>query len=301
MGILVYRVGYFFREAFKNIRHASFLTSVSVATIAVSLVLVGAFSFLLLNANRFLDQIARELRVSVYLAPEAAPSAIDELVLQLRERKGIESVRLVTRAEDRERSFQLLGPELLQGLDEESIPAQASLEITLEKRRLLKKDIEEIAAWLEELTLVDEVDETMFGADKLRVVHASIDLVRVAGLIISVILVLAAVFFTFSTVKLAIYARHEEIQILRLVGATNRFIRIPFYIEGFLQGLVGSLLAAGILAVLRSQLNRFVAEVHFLNLHFELLPAGSLLLFFVGGVALGFAGSALSIGRYLRG
>ena len=131
----------------------------------------------------------------------------------------------------------------------------------------------------------------MFGADKLRVVHASIDLVRVAGLIISVILVLAAVFFTFSTVRLANYARQEEIEILRLVGATK-----PLHSRSLLyRGLPckdswGSGLAAVILVLLRGQLNRFVEEVHFLNLHFELLPTSSLLLFFAGGVALGLVG-----------
>ena len=89
MAIFFYRLSYFVREALKNIRHAAFLTGVSVATIAVSLVLVGAFSFLLLNANRFLDQIAQDLRVSAYLTPDAGPEAIDALVGQLRERKEV--------------------------------------------------------------------------------------------------------------------------------------------------------------------------------------------------------------------
>lgn len=296
-----YRLYYFVREAFKNIRHSFFLTTVSVSTIAVSLILVGFFTFLLLNANRFLDQVAQDLRISVYLKDGVAPERIDDLLAQIRARDEVSGAEFVTKAEDRERSRKLLPDELLEGLDEESVPAQASIEISLEKRRLLKSDIEQVNAWLSSLESVDAVDDTLFGADKLRVVHATIDLVQVSGTVISVIVILAAIFFTFSTIKLAVYARKEEIEIQRLVGATNRFIRVPFYIEGFLQGLVGSLLAIGIVVIIKGQLNAFVREVHFLNLRFELFESGMLLWFLGGGVALGFLGSVLSVGRYLRG
>ena len=296
-----YRLYYFVKEAMKNIRHSFFLTTVSVSTIAVSLILVGFFSFLLINANHFLDQIARDLRISVYLEDGVAPERIDVLLAQIRERPEVDSAEFVTKAEDRERSRALLPAELLEGLDEESVPAQASVEVTLKKRRLLKSDIEEVNTWLASLAEVDGVDDTLFGAEKLRVVYATIDLVQVSGSVISLIVVIAAVFFTFSTIKLAVYARKDEIEILRLVGATNRFIRIPFYIEGLFQGVVGSVLALVIVAVIKGQLNTFVREVHFLNLRFELLEGGMLLWFLAGGVLLGVLGSVLSVGRYLRG
>lgn len=299
--MFVYRLFYFLREALKNIRHSAFLTSVSVSTIAVSLILVGFFAFLWFNANRFLDDIANDLRISVYLQDDVAPERIDKLLVDVRAHEGIESAEFVTKAEDRERSRVLLQAELLEGLDEESIPAQASIEVTLEKRRLLKSDIEAVNTWLASLESVEGVEDTLFGADKLRVVHAAIDLVQVSGSVISIIVVLAAIFFAFSTIRLAVYARKDEIEILRLVGATNRFIRVPFYIEGFLQGLVGSLLAMAIVAVIKGQLNAFVREVHFLNLRFELVESGMLVWFLAGGVFLGFVGSALSVGRYLRG
>jgi cell division transport system permease protein len=296
-----YRLYYFVREALKNIRHSFFLTTVSVSTIAVSLILVGFFTFLLLNANRFLDQVAQDLRVSVYLHDGVAPARIDAILAEIRAREEVAGAEFVTKAEDRERSLELLPGELLEGLDDESVPAQASIEITLKKRRLLKGDIETVNTWLSSLEAVDAVDDTLFGADKLRVVHATIDLIQVSGSVISVIVILAAVFFTFSTIKLAVYARKDEIEILRLVGATNRFIRIPFYIEGLVQGVVGSLLAVGIVLIIKGQINVFVQEVHFLNLRFELFESGMLLWFLAGGVVLGVLGSVLSVGRYLRG
>ncbi len=300
MALFFYRILYFLRESFKNVRYSLFLNIVSVFTIAVSLVLVGFFAFLLLNAGRFLDEVAQDLRISVYLNDDITPEQIDALALELRRKPEVEEIEVVTRAEDRRRSMALLSPMLLEGLDEQSIPAQASIEIGLKKRSLRRADIEEVDQWLRQITEVDAVDDALFGADQLRVLHAGIDLIQTAGLIVSMIILLAAVFFTFSTIKLAVYARQQEIEILRLVGATHRFIRVPFYLEGILQGLVGSLVALAILATMRNQVNSFVREVHLLNLEFELLPSHTLLLFVAGGVLLGFLGSALSISRYLR-
>lgn len=300
MGLFLYRFYYFFREAGKNLRQSPFLTVISVSTIAVSLILVGFFATVLVNANRFLDDIASDLRISIYVTPGASPEAIEKLLVTVGAHKDVEDVQFVSREEDRERSRELLDESLLAGLDEESLPAQASLEVSLRSRKLLKRDIEALEAWLATLESVETVDRTLFGADKLRVIHASIDLFRVTGIIISVILVFAAIFFTFSTIKLAIFARQDEIEILRLVGATGRFIRVPFYIEGFVQGVVGSFVAFAIILLIRGRLNVFVRETHFLNLKLDLLPTTILVWFFVGGIALGLLGSALSIGRHLR-
>ena len=300
MGLFFYRTFYFLREAAKNIRHSLFLTTVSVSTIAVSLILVGFFAFVLVNANRFIDQIARDLRITVYVKSDATPEAIDRLVAQVKAHPRVEDVEFITRAQDRERSLALLSPQLLEGLDEASIPAQPSLEIRLEKRQLLTSDIDEITRWLTDLEAIDEVEDTLFGEERLRIVNAAIDLVKLAGSIISVIVLLAAVFFTFSTIKLAVYARQDEISVLRLVGATNRFIRAPFYLEGILQGIIGSVLAFVILLVVRGQLNTFILRAHALYLEFDMPPMLLMGAFFLGGVLLAVLGTALSVGRYLR-
>ena len=300
MGLFSYRAFYFLREAAKNIRHSLFLTTISVSTIAVSLILIGFFAFVLINANHFIDQIASDLRITVYVKNETTPEAVDALVTQVRAHPRVDAVDFVTRAEDRQRSLALLSPQLLEGLDEASIPAQPSLEIRLEKRQLLTSDIDEITTWLGELEAIDNVEDTLFDGEKLRIINAAIDLVKLAGSIISVIVLLAAIFFTFSTIKLAVYARRDEIEVLRLVGATNRFIRAPFYLEGVIQGVIGSLLAVLILLLLRGQLNVFILQAHSLYLEFELPPPLIMVAFFCGGVVLALLGTALSVGRYLR-
>ena len=172
--------------------------------------------------------------------------------------------------------------------------------IQLEPRQRTKEDFEKITVWVNNLADIQQVQELYFGADKIRILFALIDLLRVIGFIICIIVVAAAVFFTFSTIKLAVYARKDEIEVLRLVGATRTFIRAPFYIEGAAAGLLGTLTALIIVGFINSRLVAFAEEEHLLNVTFDLLPAGMLVWFLLGGVVLGLAGSALSVRHHLQ-
>ena len=106
--------------------------------------------------------------------------------------------------------------------------------------------------------------------------------------------------FLFITIKLAVYARHEEIEVLRLVGATDGFIKAPFYIEGLIQGLTGAVVALVTVAVLHFRIQRFIQVEQGLNFELDLLPPTMILWFLIGGMTLGLAGSAFSVGRHLK-
>lgn len=294
------RAALFFREAWKNIKMSPILTLVAALTIAVSLILVGFFGFVMVNADQLLDGIAKDLRVTVYLEDEVEDTTIDALMKEIAAREEVEKVTFMTEDEDRERNLELLTPELLEGLDEQAIPAQPAIEVQLIPRQRHKEDFARISSWLEDLSGVEGVQDLYFGADKIRIIFAIIDLMRVTGLIICAIVLAAAIFFTFSTIKLAVYARQGEIEVLRLVGATDGFIRAPFYIEGVVAGLFGSLVALIIVAFIHTRLMAFVEEEHLLNLNLDLMPAGMVAWLLLGGVMLGLMGSALSVGRYLR-
>ena len=294
------RFGLYLREAWANVLGAPLLTLVAVLTIAVSLILVGFFGTLLVNANHILDAMAQDLRITVYLAPDIDASTVNALQERIATREEVATTAFLSTEEDRQRNRELLDAELLKGLDEAAIPGQPAIEIQLEPRQRTKEDFTRITEWVGELASVEGVQELYFGADKIRVLFAMIDLMRVIGLLICVIIVAAAVFFTFSTIKLAVYSRKEEIEVLRLVGATSAFIRTPFYLEGAFAGLLGTLTALAIVAFIHSRLVAFIEEEHLLNVRFELLPAGMLAWFLVGGVALGLAGSALRVRRHLQ-
>ncbi len=290
----------FAREAWKNIRTAPGLTLVAVLTIAVSLILVGLFGFVVVNADRLLDRIGRDLRVTVYLEPTVTTEQVDALVRAFEDREEVDSVTVLSAEEDRARNKASLPPDLLEGLDEEAIPGQPVIEVQLKPRERRKEDFRRLPEWVSKFEGVEGVQDLYFGADKLRVVFAIVDLLRLAGLIISVIVLTAAVFFTFSTIKLAVYARQDEIEVLRLIGATDGYIRAPFYIEGAVAGLLGSTLALLAVVLIHGRLSGFLQSEHAINIDLDLLPAGMIAWLVLGGVALGLAGSALSVRRYLR-
>jgi cell division transport system permease protein len=294
------RVLLYLRETWSNVLSSPLLTLVAVLTIAVSLILVGFFGTLLVNANHILDAMAQDLRITVYLDPSIDAVSVNALQERIATRDEVAQTAFLSADDDRQRNRELLDAELLKGLDQDAIPGQPAIEIQLEPRQRTKEDFTRITDWVGELAGVEGVQELYFGADKIRVLFAMIDLLRVIGFIICVIIVAAAVFFTFSTIKLAVYSRKDEIEVLRLVGATNTFIRTPFYLEGAFAGLFGTLTALVIVAFIHSRLVAFVEEEHLLNVHFELLPPGMLTWFLVGGVTLGLAGSALSVRRHLK-
>ena len=296
----MYRAGYFFREAFKNMRHSMLLTVISILTIAVSLILVGFFGGLLLAASDLVDNLAEDIRISAYLDSDISPKRVGSLIAAIQNRDGVETVEYVPLEDDRLRNRELLSKELLAGLDDASIPASPTLEIVLEKERRLRKDVDEVSVWVKSLKGVGGISEVEIGMDKIRLGLAFVDVFRSLAWAICIILIIAAIFFVFSTIKMAVHARSDEIEILRLVGATPRFIRAPFYIEGVFHGLMGSLIAFSIVASIHTRLNTYIREEHLLDLHLNLMPSALIAWFFVGGLGLGLLGSVFSVGRYLR-
>ena len=300
MRLLFYRFSYFFRETLRNIRHSPFLSAVSVCTIAVALILIGFFGYVLINANRLIDEVGKDLRVTVYLDADITREDAEKVKDVVAKSEEVESVALLTAAEDRERNRALLSQDLIAGLDEESIPGSPSLDIVLTRKKRTREDFDHIAEWLSSLAKVQHVDDIHFGAENFRIVFSLIEILKLVGLIVSGVILFASVFFVFSTIKLAVYARKDEIEVLKLVGATDRFIKIPFYLEGLLQGVIGSFVALFIVAFIHVKVQAFVRDEQAINLRLDLLPPGMVLWFIAGGVFLGLAGSVFSVGRHLK-
>jgi cell division transport system permease protein len=294
------RMALFVREAWKNVVAAPVLTIVAILTISVSLIMVGLFGFAMVNGDRLLNSAVEDLSITIYLDEAVTQEDLTFLMDKIENRPEVQKAKFFSRQEDLERNLKLLDRSLIEGLDRDVIPAQPSIEINLKSADLRKGDFTTLPTWLKNMEGVQSVQELYFDAEKLRILFALIDLVRIIGLIICTIVLAAAVFFIFSTIKLAVYARQDEIEVLRLVGATDRFIRAPFYIEGAFAGLLGSGVALLIISLIHARLETFVKEEQFMNFDLHLMPAGMVVWLLAGGVILGLLGSALSVGRYLR-
>lgn len=288
-------VFYFFREALVNLLRGWRASLVAVLTIAVSLLLGGA---LLLASRNVLDSIQRwrgEMRILVYLRPATSADTLAKLTSEAGRAPWVASARAVSPEEARKR-FGVIFPglsDLVQGWEDEPLPA--SIEIGL---RDPSSRSPEIRSWIETWRRRAEVEMVDDDLEWLGQLETLVAVGRGVGLTLAGVLLGAAIFTIASVIRLTAYLHQEEISILRLVGATEFYIRGPFYAEGLLQGLIGGGLATGGLYLLYQLLesrkaDSLVASV--LTTGF-LSPGQAALLVLLGGGA-GLLGAVASLRR----
>ncbi len=291
----MHRLVHLLRRAADALRRGPFVTAVAVGTIFVAVLLTGTFAAMLHGAERLLAAWSGEVPVSVYLVSgadlQAARGAAERIAPGLR-------VEAVTSHEALRRLRASLGDQgaVLDGLGEEVLPA--SLEVHAPGASLSRA--RELASRLREVPGAADVD---FGAPWVERLETLLRRGRVVGLALVTLIALATGVLVANTLRLAVYARRDEIEIMKLVGATDAFVGAPFLVEGALQGLAGAALAvAALLGAAWALLPRLRAAVPLAARlsRADLLPGGLLLGLLAGGVVLGLAASALSLGRFLR-
>jgi cell division transport system permease protein len=231
---------YFFREATVNLLRGWKVSLLAVLTIAVSLFVGGAFLLVSGNLSGSIERWRNEIRVLVYLKPEATEADLRRLAAEAARLPGVTSVDAVTPAQARER-FKDVFPslsDLVAGWQDEPLPA--SLEIGLDPKAGK-------SGWQDSWRARPEVELIDDDREWLGQLETAVAVVRTVGLALLGGLLGAAIFTIASVIRLTAYLHHEEIEVMRLVGATEFFIRGPFYAEGFLQGLLGGGVASGAL------------------------------------------------------
>ncbi len=295
------RVGYFVREALVNLTRHPLYSAVGILTLSVSLILVGFLGLFMWKANSLVDRMAGGLQLTVYLEEDVTAPLADDLVKVIEGQWAeVDEVKFHSEAEDRDRNLNLLPKELVEELDADLIPAQPYLEVRLDVDRLSEERVEKLVEWFASLADVQGVDEVLFGSEKIAVAFSLLQGAKRLGIFISLVIVLAALFFVITTTRLIVEGRKEEIEILLLVGATKNFIRIPHYLEGIIQGLLAGGLAFVSVWLMQRQLMATLRGDLLLQVPVNLLPQGVIAWFVVGGVGLGLLGSALGMARYLR-
>ena len=294
IGLLVY----FLRKALENIWTNPFLSLVTLSTIAISMLILGLFSLIYLNVQQSLHQMGGELQITAYLQETISSEQAEVLRSKVADWPEVEGITYISKeqalARFRSQLREYAG--ILEGLKENPLPA--SLELTLMPQYGRSGNIKELSTRLGRLPGVAEVQYGRKWMAKLRVF---IEVMKLVGITVGGLLLIATIFVISNTIKLTFYSRREELEIMRLVGATDFFIKAPFLIEGLLHGLGGALLAAGGLSLL----------ILFLFSHLDLplrlavmagsLPTGQLVAGFLGlGLLLGVLGSMVSLRRFLR-
>jgi len=288
----------FFRRAIEDFRNNRLLNIITVLTISLSILIVCTFILFFINTSEIMNFWKKGLRVIAYLKPDVPGSERSNLEQQIQAMSGVESLRFISKEDalNQLKAQMQRQSSLFDNLDNNPLPDGFEIKISAAKQSW--EGVEFLAAQIESLDAVEEVE---YGQKWLGHFAQLFDLFTLTGYAMCIILVMAAVFIMANTIRLVIYSRRDEIEIMRLVGAAERFIKIPFYIQGLLQGALGASIGLIILFVvfwfMTSNIERGFFSGLF-NIQF-LSPLISGAIFLISVLA-GWLGSYISLKQYLK-
>jgi len=280
---------YAMREAVAAFKRAPVLTGLASAMVGLALLVVGLFSLATYNLQLALTAIEERVEVVVYLRDDARQSEIDLLLGELSEMAEVRMVAYVSKRDALERARTEL-PEFGElFIDIEVNPLPQSLEVELRPGSRNAEVVERVAETALRYPFVEDAQYGREWVDRLfalrRVGAASTAVLGIAFALVAALIIGTAL-------RIAIFARRDEIYVMRLVGAKNSFIRRPFLVEGAIAGLMGGVLALGLTYATYRGVYAYLFEIAW-------IPTGWVLIGLLAGAAFGGASSALAIRRHL--
>jgi cell division transport system permease protein len=299
---MIARVLYAFREMWASFRRNVTLTAAAVLTSAIALLLVGA-TFLIQRAfENLLVQWRGDVEMIVFVRSDASPEQIAYIDSSIRSANTIvdvEKLQYLDKAQTYAEAQRIFvgDPVTLSLLTPENIPSQFKVVPLTEDPALVRSLSEQFRS-------LPGVEDVALAEDEFQVISTLSRFVRAVTLVMSVVLLVVAVGLIWNTIRTAMFARRREIEVMKLVGATNWFIRIPFMLEGLLQGLLGALGACGGLWVLNAAWQNGVAGFKpGTGISSLIVPPGYLggvmVMMLVIGAIVGAVGSAIAASRFL--
>ncbi len=292
------RFRYLLGEAVDNVRANRTTTFLALATTTFTMLGMGVFLLLYLNAQDALGSLREEIKVIVYLKDSASQKAIAQLRGELSTDPAVAAVEFVSR-EQALATFRAQFPSeerLLNGLGDNPFPASLVVKVGPAYR-----SSEQVGALVQSLRARAEADEVLYSQDWIENLAVAVRYLRVLGVGIGVVLAASMVTILANTIKLTLYARREEIEILKLIGATTGFIKMPFVLEGALLGGVGALCSLFLLRTLFGLAeSKLALKGTFWGVGHGLafLPERVTVAFLLLGIMLGCLGSLVSLIRF---
>jgi cell division transport system permease protein len=282
------------REALLSFKRTRTLSILSITTIAFALFVSGLFGLVALNLRTALRQVAERVQVVAFVKRDTPSQQLSAAMADISVFPEVLDVQYVSETQALERARKELTEFQEVYKDLEVNPLPPSIELTLKPTF---RDAAHASAVAERLKSFDFIDEVKFGQDWVKRLDALRDIAAMIGLAVGFAFALVSIVIIGVTIRITVLQRAREIHIMRLVGATDWFIRGPFLVEGALKGFLGGVLAvilcATVFALFRSQ-----GIGLGMGLQFFSVGNAILLLFF--GVVLGLGGSLVSVGRHLR-
>ncbi|MGA9115483.1 MAG: permease-like cell division protein FtsX [Bacteroidota bacterium] len=269
-------------------------TALSVITIALSLLLLGAFAILTINASRFVEELRNRVELEAFLEEPPAREQTEALGGAITRIEGVERVQYVSQEEAARIFREEFGEEINVEVFPDFNPLPASFKVRLKDGYKTSREAARIQAVLDSLPGVDRV---IYRKEFLELIDARTASAHMLALGLGVLVSLSAIFLVSNTIRLAIYAKRQIIRTMELVGATGSFIRMPFLLEGLIQGLLGGIAASAVLYALLEYAAPLVSA-DFAS--FIRMQPGFYLILAAAGMGLGLLGSIISVARFIR-
>ncbi|MBC2712979.1 MAG: ABC transporter permease [Desulfosarcina sp.] len=289
---------FYTQRAIKDILENRFLNAVTIVTIALSVLIISAFGLFFLNAQDMFNAWKKGVRIMVYLVPGTSDAQRLDTRYRLQTISGIQSIRFISKDDALELMKERMRRQtsLLDNLRENPLPD--AFEVTLVTESNSPEKIEFLSQRIEGLPSVSEVE---YGQQWIERFANFFNLFKLAGYGMGAMFFMATVFIAANTIRLVLYSRREEIHIMRLVGATDNFIKVPFYLEGLIQGFSGSLIGLGILYTAFSAIGtQFEQTLSAEMVSIRFFSMGVCAAITGGGMTTGLLGSFFSLKQFVK-
>ena len=295
---------YFFKQSLQGFARNLSTTLGSIITIFLSLFIIGVFLVGASVVDNIVKSVESEVSITAYIKDEATQEQIDAVQNYIKGLDGVASVSFTTKEQALE-DFRSMSSnaDIVDELGGNPLPASINIELSNPQQ------VQDVASQIQSSELFAAIADEQNPADSLKYGQRTVErlfsvtnYLRYIGIILIALLVFIALVFINNTIRLAIMARRKEIAIMRLVGASNGFIRGPFLMEGALHAIIGAALAIGCIELLRRiALPKLQSSLAFLPIE---VPDQTFLMIYlvllVAGLIIGLIGSALAMRRYLK-
>lgn len=288
-------LNYFVKDAFRSMREnlaTSVLTSV---TLGFSLAIFALFIIIFVNLHGVLGSLGDRTHIVAYIkGGEERAEAHRKELLRIPGVRDAEYISKDAALNELKRGLKG-GEKILEGLDTNPLPSSFEIRLTEEYR-----DPEKILTVVNSLKALSWVDDIQYSQEWVRKFSAFLGFVELAAVVLGFFLAAATVFIITNTIRLTVYARRDEIEVMRLVGASAFFIKAPFFIEGVVQGAAGGFIALGVLMLFRVLISSRIPGFLSFIIDTPVQIPSLLGMLVITGIVMGVAGSLVSTGRFLK-
>lgn len=284
-----------FRESIKSLGRNSRMTIASVSAVTVTLILVGVFALIMMNLNKVATDLENDVEIKVLIDETADEAAEKALIEKVKKLPGVSEMTYSTKEDELTKLVKDFGDDFK--LFEQSNPLRNVIYVKA-------ADPQQTAKVAKTIDKYEYTYDVMYGEGKVEKLFNFLNISRNVGIVLILGLLFTAIFLISNTIRITIIARRDEIEIMKLVGATNSFVRIPFLLEGMWLGILGSIIPIAVVTTLYHNIYKIIAPrlqgelVQLLDFSPLVYQVSGLLLLI--GVLIGIWGSFMSVRKFLK-